>query len=316
MKKRLLVLLLFMLLILFMTYRFELNGGNKDKNRLFTSIFTSLVSKPLNEKKEEHYVNKNSIISVKELKKNIEKEKVELIAITEGNIFKEFIPDSSQITLSDITTTRNNIDGLIASREKIESLLSKKGLEESDTIVVYDENQSLYAARLWWTLKAYGHADVKLLNGGLKEWKNQGYETVSVPKIERKSNYKATPLNEEMIASLEDIKNSLNNKEERVVDVRTKKEYNNGHIPGAVNVPWSQTLNDDGTFKKASELRKLYRTKGITQELESIYTQCTKGVRASHTYFVLSELLGYNQAKVYDGSFKEYSKSGLPIEKD
>ncbi|WP_432665590.1 sulfurtransferase [Wukongibacter baidiensis] len=265
--------------------------------------------------KYREYAYPSSIVSIEKLTKYIGRDNIKVVRVVDEEPLNDFIPYSIKMSIADITTTVNGVEGLIGGKKQIEKALSEAGIRNSDTVIIYDNNDELYAARLWWTMKVYGHKDVRLLDGGLKEWKRRGYRTFSLPEKPEKSNYTAKAKNEKLIADLDDIKKSFDDKEYVVLDVRSKQEYKEGHIPDAIWIEWVEALNKDGTFKRAEELRKIYDSKGVTPDKKSIFIQCEKGVRASHTYFVLSQLLGYKNVKVYDGSWLEYSKSGEPIEK-
>lgn len=265
--------------------------------------------------KYREYAYPNSIVSIDKLSKYIGRDNIKVVGVVDEEPLNEFIPYSIKMSIKDITTTIDGVEGLLADKKQIEEALSNGGIKNSDTVILYDNRSDVYGARLWWTMKVYGHKDVRLFDGGLKEWKRKGYRTVRLPEKPDKIDYIAQAKNEKPIADLEDIKKSFNDKEYIVLDVRSEKEYKEGHIPGAVWIEWVESLNEDGTFKRAEELRKIYESKGITPDKKAIFIQCDEAVRASHTYFVLSQLLGYKNASVYDGSWMEYLKSGEPIEK-
>jgi thiosulfate/3-mercaptopyruvate sulfurtransferase len=217
------------------------------------------------------------------------------------------------------------------SKEQLEALLNRAGLSNDMTIVLYGDNNNWFAAWAFWILKYYGHRDVRLLNGGRVKWVADKRElTTTVPSYPR-TNYSAQAPHSDIRAFRDQILLSLGRNGFALVDVRSPGEYSGellapanlpqegaqrgGHIPGAANIPWSQAVLPDGTFKSAQELRALYQGKGITTDKE-VVAYCRIGERSSHTWFVLHYLLGYPKVRNYDGSWTEWgSLIGVPIEK-
>ena len=212
--------------------------------------------------------------------------------------------------------------------QQFSKLLSERGVANDDTVILYGGNNNWFAAYAYWYFRLYGHDDVRLLDGGRKKWELDGRPlTTSVVERPATSYVAKTPddsiraYRDEVIASI-GIKN--------LVDVRSPDEFSGkilapahlpqeqsqrpGHIPGAINVPWSKAANEDGTFKSDDELAELYRAAGLDGDKETI-AYCRIGERSSHTWFVLQELLGHKNVKNYDGSWTEYgSLVGAPIE--
>src|SRR5581483_5310520 len=176
----------------------------------------------------------------------------------------------------------------------------------------------------------YGHKDLKLMDGGRKKWVDEKRPLTKDAPQRQKATYKAQAPNAALRAKRDTVLESLNNSKRALVDVRSPAEYNGeimappglpetaqrmGHIPGAANVPWSQAVAEDGTFKPVEELEKLYGGKGVTKDKEVI-AYCRIGERSSHTWFALKHLLGYPDVRNYDGSWTEYgSLIDVPIEK-
>jgi thiosulfate/3-mercaptopyruvate sulfurtransferase len=216
------------------------------------------------------------------------------------------------------------------NKDQFEKLLSERGVSNDDTVVLYGGNNNWFAAYAYWYFKVYGHGDVKLLDGGRKKWELESRaltdEAVSRPATQ----YKAGDPDYSIRAFRDEVVDAIG--KQNLVDVRSPDEFSGrilapahlpqeqsqvpGHIPGAINVPWSQAANEDGTFKSDDELSKLYGEAGLDASKDTI-AYCRIGERSSHTWFVLRELLGNSKVKNYDGSWTEYgSLVGVPVEKD
>src|SRR6266849_509178 len=217
------------------------------------------------------------------------------------------------------------------SKEQLEALLSRAGVSNETTIVLYGDDNNWFAAWALWILKYYGHRDVRLLDGGRVKWVVDKRElTTKVPSYLRTS-YAAHAPHSDIRAFRDQILLSLGRNGFALVDVRSPGEYSGellapanlpqegaqrgGHIPGAANIPWSMAVGEDGTFRSAEELRALYEGKGITPDKE-VVAYCRIGERSSLTWFVFTYLLGYPRVRNYDGSWTEWgSLIGVPIEK-
>ena len=214
------------------------------------------------------------------------------------------------------------------NREQFSDLLSARGIGNDDTVVLYGGNNNWFAAYAYWYFKLYGHQDVKLLDGGRKKWELDA-RPLSTDAVTRPgTSYKAGEQDLTIRAFRDDAIQAIGVK--NLVDVRSPDEFSGkilapahlpqeqsqrpGHIPGAINVPWSKAANEDGTFKSDEELTTIYKDAGLDGEKETI-AYCRIGERSSHTWFVLQELLGHKNVKNYDGSWTEYgSLVGAPIE--
>ena len=209
-----------------------------------------------------------------------------------------------------------------------EKLLSAKGISNDDTVILYGGNNNWFAAYAYWYFKLYGHDAVKLVDGGRKKWELDGRPlTTDVPERVETS-YVAQPQDTSIRAFRDEVVNAIGVL--NLVDVRSPDEFSGkllapahlpqeqaqraGHIPTAINVPWSKAANEDGTFRSDAELAELYGTAGLDESKDTI-AYCRIGERSSHTWFVLKELLGKENVKNYDGSWTEYgSLIGVPVE--
>jgi thiosulfate/3-mercaptopyruvate sulfurtransferase len=219
----------------------------------------------------------------------------------------------------------------IPDQAMVEELLSRSGVANDTTVILYGDNNNWFATFAFWLLKMYGHADVRLMNGGRKKWMDEGRElTTQVTDVPR-TTYRAQAPNLQLRAGRALVEESIGAGSRRFVDVRSPREFSGellapenmpqegaqrgGHIPGAANIPWGMAVAEDGTFKSGVELAALYGGKSITNEKE-IIAYCRIGERSSHTWFVLSYRLGYPNVRNYDGSWTEWgSLIGAPIEK-
>ena len=208
----------------------------------------------------------------------------------------------------------------LIDKKSFEELCSKSGIANDSTVVLYGDNNNWFAAWAFWQFKYYGHADVRLMNGGRKKWELESrLLTTDVPKPAA-TNYSAKDPDASVRARREYVFAALDKGNTHMVDVRSPDEFTGkiiappglpetaqrpGHIPGAVNVPWSKAVNDDGTFRSLDELQALYGGKGVTDDQETI-AYCRIGERSSHTWFVLKYLLGLSKVRNYDGSWTEW----------
>jgi thiosulfate/3-mercaptopyruvate sulfurtransferase len=216
----------------------------------------------------------------------------------------------------------------IASRENWEKLLSSAGITPDTTVVLYGDHNNWFAAWGAWIFRYYGHADVKLLDGGRNKWEADNRPLGSRPARHATTDYKVGETHPELRARLADVLEVVNgDRQAKLLDIRSPAEFEGkifappgvqelairaGHVPGAKNVPWGAVVREDGTFKPAEELRQLYAGIGIDGS-EQVIVYCRIGERSAHSWFVLSQILGYDAVQ-YDGSWTEYGNAvGVPI---
>ena len=219
----------------------------------------------------------------------------------------------------------------VISQQDLERLLGSSGIGNDTTVILYGDNNNWFAAWAFWQLKMYGHQNVKLMNGGRVKWTAENRRLTTEVSNHPSKTYQASSPDQSIRAYRDQVLSAVDGGNVALVDVRAPAEFSGellappnlpqegsqrgGHIPGAANIPWSQAVNEDGTFKPAEELRSLYGGKGIDGSKETI-AYCRIGERSSHTWFVLTQLLGHQNVRNYDGSWTEWgSIVGAPIEK-
>ena len=219
----------------------------------------------------------------------------------------------------------------IISKENFEALLSSAGISPETHVILYGDNNNWFAAYGFWIFQYYGHLNVSLMDGGLKKWKAEERPMTAVVPSYTMTPYKVTKINHDYRADRDYIRQRMGKGNFEMVDVRSAPEYAGdiiappgmtetaqraGHIPGAINVPWSQAVAEDGTYKSKEELLALYVGKGIVGNGSEIVTYCRIGERSSHTWVVMKYILGYEHVRNYDGSWTEWGNLiGNPIAK-
>ncbi len=215
--------------------------------------------------------------------------------------------------------------------ERFSALLQAKGIAEDTTVVFYGDKNNWWACYALWVFKLFGFSDARIMNGGRKKWIDEGRELSKVVPDYPRTTYRAPARDDRKIRAFRDDVRAHIEQKLPLVDVRSPGEYSGqllhmadypqegalrgGHIPGAKNIPWAKAVADDGTFKPAAELQELYGSQGITPD-KDIVAYCRIGERSSHTWFVLTYLLGYPNVRNYDGSWTEWGNLvGAPIEK-
>ncbi|MEK6572572.1 MAG: sulfurtransferase, partial [Bacteroidota bacterium] len=209
----------------------------------------------------------------------------------------------------------------IISKEQLEKYLSQAGITDATSIILYGDNNNWFAAYAFWLLQYYGHNNVKLMNGGRKKWVAENRDLTTAGPSYQPTKYQVMKLEPTLRATREYVFNILDKKSYALVDVRSVDEYTGkviappgmtetaqrgGHIPGAKSIPWSQAVNEDGTFKSYADLKALYEGKGVTSDKDEVVAYCRIGERSSHSWFVLKYLLGYPKVRNYDGSWTEW----------
>jgi thiosulfate/3-mercaptopyruvate sulfurtransferase len=207
--------------------------------------------------------------------------------------------------------------------EQMSELLSSKGVNQDDTLVIYGDKSNWWATYAFWVLKLFGHEDVRIMDGGRAKWISEGRELIKdLPEVAR-TNYPVVERNDETIRAFKD--DVLSHLGKPLIDVRSPQEYSGerthmpdypdegalrgGHIPTAASVPWAKAVNEDQTFKSFAELNQIYRIDAGIKDSDDVIAYCRIGERSSHTWFVLTYLLGIPKVRNYDGSWTEWGSA-------
>ncbi len=278
------------------------------------------------------YANKDVLVTTDWVKQHLSDPKIKLVEVDVDTKAYDAGHVPGAVGFNWETQLQDQVARDVISKGEFEALVGQAGISRDDTVVLYGDNNNWFAAYAFWIFKLYGHKDVRLMNGGRNKWLNEDDKelTVEKPKV-TPTTYKASEPDWSLRARVTDILKIVENKSANLVDVRSPDEFSGkviappgmsetaqrgGHIPGAKSVPWATAVQQDGTFKSADELRKIYlKQQGVDPSKETV-AYCRIGERSSHTWFVLKYLLGIEKVKNYDGSWTEYgSMVGVPIEK-
>jgi thiosulfate/3-mercaptopyruvate sulfurtransferase len=276
------------------------------------------------------YANKDALVETDWLEQHLDDSSIAIAEVDEDTTAYEKGHIPNAISINWETELHDLPRREFVSSEQLAKVLGDKGITSDQTIVLYSGNNNWFAAYAYWLLLYRGVQNVKLVNGGRKKWELES-------RILTQDEPSGTPTTYEIGSERPEIRIFRDEVLRRAVDggawvdVRSPEEFRGellapphlpqeqaqvpGHIPGASNITWSKAVNEDGTFKGADELRQLYAAEGITEDKE-VVTYCRIGERSSHSWFVLRELLGFENVRNYDGSWTEYgSLVGVPIEK-
>lgn len=250
-----------------------------------------------------------SLVSAEWLLRNRENVKVIEIGPVE-DYMQEHLDGALNMDISDIRATEEGVVKQVLSENDFESLMGNLGISNDERIVIYSSKNLIHASRLYWTLKYYGHKNVAIVDGG-KDGVKEVFDLIDAEVNIEESDYSAK-LNEKIKVGSSYVFDSLENSDVVFLDVREKGEFDAGRIPGALNVDWTNFVNQDGILKNLNGLEEILNGVDRTKE---IIIYCESGTRASYAWFVLSEVLGYENVKLYDGSMIEWRYKGLQTEK-
>ncbi len=274
------------------------------------------------------YFNPDALVSTAWLNDHLDDPAIRIIEVDEDTTLyeKDHIPGAIAWSWSDDLHHPVRRDYL--DQDGFSALLGAAGVGPETTVVLYGGNNNWFAAYAYWLLKYRGFENVKLVDGGRKKWQLESLPlTGDIPSIDPTTYAIAGVERPEIRAFRQDVIDRQGSA--TLIDVRSPEEFSGekiapdhlpqeqpyvaGHVPGALNIPWGRAANEDGTFKSADELKELYAGTGVNGG--EVITYCRIGERSSHTWFVLTELLGRTDVKNYDGSWTEYgSLVNVPVE--
>ena len=280
---------------------------------------------------ENEYTHPEVLVDTAWVSDHLNDPKVRLIEADEDVLLYEVGHIQNAVKLDWHVDVQDPIRRDFVSKEDFEKLASRYGISNDTTVVFYGDRNNWYAAYSFWLFKLYGHKDARIMNGGRTKWEAEGRSyTKDVPEFSR-TTYHAQEANLSIRAFRRQVEDLLGKSGYALVDVRSPDEYTGkllhmvnypqegaqrgGHIPTARSIPWSKAAREDGTFKSAEDLRQLYGGEGVTPD-KQVVAYCRIGERSAHTWFVLTQLLGYSNVRNYDGSWTEWGNLvGAPIEK-
>jgi thiosulfate/3-mercaptopyruvate sulfurtransferase len=278
-----------------------------------------------------NYANPDVLVETDWLEQHLGESNLAVIEVDEDTTAYEKGHVPSAIAINWATELHDHPRRDFVSGEQLARLLGGRGVSSDDTIILYSGNNNWFAAYAYWLFKYRGIENVKLLNGGRKKWELESRSlSDDVPSPEA-ATFRIGNEQPEIRVFRDEVVRRATSGDSSWVDVRSPEEFRGellapphlpqeqaqvpGHIPGAANITWSKAVNEDGTFKSADELTKLYGGEGITPD-KDVIAYCRIGERSSHSWFVLKELLGFERVRNYDGSWTEYgSLVGVPVEK-
>ena len=256
------------------------------------------------------------IIDAKTVSSYLAKENVVIIDMQKSGDYAEgHIKGAVNITRNDIVIN-TPVENMLAPKEVIEEVMGKNGISDATTVLVYDNNNNMDAARLWWTMLVYGHENVKVVSGGLKALRSAGLDLTTEKASISPAQFTAKEANTALIATKDEVLAQLNDPDDKVIllDTRTEQEYNEGTIPGSVLYDYANNNFNDGTFKTPQIIKIDYIEIKITSD-RTVIMYCKTSVRAAQTYLALYNA-GYRNLKLYDGAWLEWSSDeSLPVQK-
>ena len=277
------------------------------------------------------YANPDVLVSTDWVEEHIDDPDIVIVESDEDILLYEIGHIRNSVKFDWQTELQDQLIRDYVSREDFEALLSEKGISNDHAVVFYGDRSNWWACYAFWTFKVLGHEKCLIMDGGRQKWVDEGRDLVKDVPERAKTDYKVSAVDESIRAFRDDVLEHMGSAKP-LVDVRSPKEYSGellhmeaypqegalrgGHIPGAVNVPWATAANEDGTFRSADELVDIYETgQGLSKD-QDVIAYCRIGERSSHTWFVLTYLLGFENVRNYDGSWTEWGNLvRAPIER-
>ncbi len=255
------------------------------------------------------------IITANEALKMIENEDVVVVDAQKlGDYEDQHLEGAVNIARNDITTF-GPFPNMLASASKIEETLGENGISNNSKVLIYDNNNNMDAARLWWTMLVFGHdtANMKVISGGLNTLQDAGASFASGKTEVEAVEYNASEKNEEYVATKEEVLAEVNEPSEDTVilDVRTTEEVNEGIIPGAIHIDYIDNCKDNGEYYPPSYIQRYYPDNKVKPN-QKVIMYCQTSIRAAQTFLALHNA-GYRNLEIYDGAWIEWSSdSSLP----
>ena len=277
------------------------------------------------------YANPDVLVSTEWVEEHIDDPDIVIVESDEDILLYEIGHIRNSVKFDWQTELQDQLIRDYVSREDFEALLSEKGISNDHAVVFYGDRSNWWACYAFWTFKVLGHEKCLIMDGGRQKWVDEERDLVKDVPERAKTDYKVSVVDESIRAFRDDVVGHMGSGKP-LVDVRSPKEYSGellhmeaypqegalrgGHIPGAVNVPWATAANEDGTFRSADELVDIYeKGQGLSKD-QDVIAYCRIGERSSHTWFVLTYLLGFENVRNYDGSWTEWGNLvRAPIEK-
>lgn len=250
------------------------------------------------------------LISVDNLVKDMKNTNLVIISAgTEAEYNKAHITGAISVPYTAFDKQGGPIDGLLVSDAEMAKILGEKGVSEKNTIIVYDEFDGRYAARIYSLLKYLGAKDVKVLDGGMEAWKRGRKPITRNPSTIAKTTFNVSA-NKALFVDIKEADGAVSKANVILIDTRSAEEFNGtkdskGHLPGAVNLEYKQLIDAQGMLKSKADLEKVYASKGISKD-KQIILYCSSGVRTGFHYLALVNVLGYQNVKIYDGGYNEF----------
>jgi len=277
------------------------------------------------------YAHPEMLVSTEWLAENLDNPSIRVVESDEDILLYEIGHIPGAVKLDWHTDLQDQVKRDFVDKETFEALLEERGIGNDTTVVFYGDKNNWYATYALWLFKYYGHEDTRILDGGRVKWEAEGRQYTRDASTFDRASYTAKEPDDSIRAFREDVLKQVESGSPALVDVRSPAEYTGellhaigypqegaqraGHVAGARNIPWGTAAQPDGTFKPVDELQALYTNEGLTGD-KDIIAYCRIGERSSHTWFVLTYLLGYGNVRNYDGSWTEYgSLVNVPIEK-
>lgn len=276
------------------------------------------------------FAHPEALVSTDWLRANLETPGLVVIECDEDVLLYETGHVPGAVKLDWHTELNDSVIRDYLSSEDFATLMQRKGISRDDTLVIYGDKSNWWATYALWVFKLYGHDDVRILDGGRDKWIAEALPLTTEKPVRAETEYPVVTRDDESIRAY--LSDTMSHIGKPMIDVRSPEEFSGerthmpsypeegalrgGHIPGAANVPWARAVNEDGTFKSRSELEATYMDGAGLRNGDDIIAYCRIGERSSHSWFVLTYLLGFEGVRNYDGSWTEWGSAvRVPIEK-